>query len=54
MSADPRSRGQRRGDTEHRFTHDKDIWVASASAAGAPYLVPLSFDWGWATPPTCP
>ena len=32
-------------DTEHRLTHDKDVWVASASADGAPYLVPLSFDW---------
>ena len=45
MSADPRSRAQRRHDTEHRLTHDKDIWVASTSADGAPYLVPLSFDW---------
>jgi hypothetical protein len=24
---------------------DKAVWVASASADGAPYLVPLSFDW---------
>jgi hypothetical protein len=45
MSAGPRSRRQRRRDTEHRLTHDVDIWVASASADGAPYLVPLSFDW---------
>jgi nitroimidazol reductase NimA-like FMN-containing flavoprotein (pyridoxamine 5'-phosphate oxidase superfamily) len=45
MSADPRSRAQRRRDTEHRLTHDVDLWVASASADGAPYLVPLSFDW---------
>jgi len=30
----------------HRLTHDVDVWVASASADGAPYLVPLSFDWG--------
>jgi nitroimidazol reductase NimA-like FMN-containing flavoprotein (pyridoxamine 5'-phosphate oxidase superfamily) len=45
MSADPRSRAQRRRDTEHRLTHDTDVWVASASADGAPYLVPLSFDW---------
>ena len=45
MSADPRSRSQRRRDTEHRLTHDNDVWVASASAEGAPYLVPLSFDW---------
>jgi nitroimidazol reductase NimA-like FMN-containing flavoprotein (pyridoxamine 5'-phosphate oxidase superfamily) len=45
MSADPRSRAQRRRDTEHRLTHDKEVGVASASADGAPYLVPLSFDW---------
>jgi Pyridoxamine 5'-phosphate oxidase len=45
MSADPRSRAQRRRDTEHRLTDDIDLWVASASADGAPYLVPLSFDW---------
>ena len=45
MSAAPRSRAQRRRDTEHRLTHDVDVWVASASAEGAPYLVPLSFDW---------
>ena len=44
-SADPRSRAQRRRDTEHRLTSDIDVWVASASADGAPYLVPLSFDW---------
>jgi hypothetical protein len=44
VSADPRSRAQRRRDTEHRLTHDIDVWVASASADGAPYLVPLSFD----------
>jgi Pyridoxamine 5'-phosphate oxidase len=42
---DPRSRAQRRRDTEHRLTHDVDLWVASASPDGAPYLVPLSFDW---------
>jgi hypothetical protein len=40
-----RSRAQRRRDTEHRLIHDIDVWVASASADGAPYLVPLSFDW---------
>ena len=45
MSADPRSRAQRRRDTEHRLASDIDVWVASASADGAPYLVPLSFDW---------
>ncbi len=45
MSAGPRSRAQRRRDTEHRLAHDIDVWVATASADGAPYLVPLSFDW---------
>ena len=45
MPSDPRPRAQRRRDTEHRLTHDIDLWVASASADGAPYLVPLSFDW---------
>ncbi|MEW2354455.1 pyridoxamine 5'-phosphate oxidase family protein [Spirillospora sp. NPDC029432] len=40
-----RSRAERRRDTEHRLAHDVDVWVASASADGAPYLVPLSFDW---------
>jgi Pyridoxamine 5'-phosphate oxidase len=45
MNADPRSRAQRRRDTEYRLAHDVDVWVASASADGAPYLVPLSFDW---------
>ena len=34
----PRSRAQRRADTEHRLIHDIDVWVASASADGAPYL----------------
>jgi hypothetical protein len=41
----PRPRDQRRRDTEHRLAHDVDLWVASASADGAPYLIPLSFDW---------
>ena len=45
MGSGPRARGQRRRDTEHRLTHDIDVWVASASADGGPYLVPLSFDW---------
>ena len=45
MSTDPRSPAQRRSDTEQRLTHDIDLWVASASADGGPYLVPLSFDW---------
>jgi hypothetical protein len=41
----PRSRAQRRRDTEHRLNHDVDLWLGSASPDGAPYLVPLSFDW---------
>jgi hypothetical protein len=45
MSAGPRSRAQRRQDTEHRLAHDVDVWVATASPDGTPYLVPLSFDW---------
>ncbi|MGS0687965.1 pyridoxamine 5'-phosphate oxidase family protein [Nakamurella sp. GG22] len=27
------------------MTHDIDLWVATASRDGVPYLVPLSFDW---------
>jgi hypothetical protein len=27
VSADPRYRAQRRRDTEHRLTHDVDVWV---------------------------
>jgi len=45
MNADPRPRAQRRRDTEHRLAHDIDVWVATASTDGAPFLVPLSFDW---------
>jgi Pyridoxamine 5'-phosphate oxidase len=41
----PRSRAERRRDTERRLAEDVDLWLASASAGGAPYLVPLSFDW---------
>jgi hypothetical protein len=45
MSTDPRSRFDRRRDTEHRLANDADVWVATASVNGAPYLVPLSFHW---------
>jgi hypothetical protein len=45
MGIDPRSPAQRRRDTEHRLSHDIDVWVATASTDGAPHLVPLSFDW---------
>ena len=55
MSTDPRSPAQRRRDTEHRLTQDINVWVASLSADGAPYLVPLSFDWdGEALPMATP
>jgi predicted enzyme related to lactoylglutathione lyase len=40
-----RTRADRRADTEHRLARDVDVWVATASGDGAPYLVPLSFDW---------
>jgi hypothetical protein len=43
--APPRTPDRRRRDTEHRLEHDVDVWVASASADGEPYLVPLSFQW---------
>ena len=44
MNDGPRTRAERRRDTEHRLAHDVDLWVASASDGGTPYLVPLSFD----------
>jgi len=31
MSADPRSGAQRRRDTEHRLTHDKDVYLAGTA-----------------------
>ena len=45
MSTAPRTGAQRRRDVEQRLAQDVDLWVASCSADGAPYLVPLSFDW---------
>ena len=45
MTAAPRPRAERRRDTEHRLAHDVDVWVATASPSGTPYLIPLSFDW---------
>lgn len=45
MSDQPRSLAQRRRDTQTRLTDDVDLWVATASSDGVPYLVPLSFDW---------
>jgi hypothetical protein len=45
MKPPARSQTARRRDTEQRLTHDVDVWVASASSNGTPYLIPLSFDW---------
>lgn len=54
--SEPRSRPQRRRDSERRLTDDVDVWVASASGDGTPHLVPLSFDWDgealWVATPT--
>ncbi|GAA1433401.1 hypothetical protein GCM10009616_25290 [Microlunatus lacustris] len=40
----PRSRAERRRDTEQRLQHDVDLGVATAATDGSPHLVPLSFD----------
>ncbi len=45
MTTAARSHDRRVSDTEHRLTHDVDVWVATARADGTPHLVPLSFDW---------
>jgi Pyridoxamine 5'-phosphate oxidase len=41
----PRSTAERVRDTVARLAADVDLWVATASAAGEPYLVPLSYLW---------
>jgi hypothetical protein len=41
----PRDALQRKQDTLTRLEQDVDVWVASASADGEPYLVPLSYVW---------
>ncbi|KPC63882.1 pyridoxamine 5'-phosphate oxidase family protein [Streptomyces chattanoogensis] len=40
-----REAGQRKRDALRRLETDEDAWVSSASADGAPCLVPLSFVW---------
>lgn len=40
-----RTYAQRKQDTLERLARDEDLWVATASAAGTPYLVPLSYLW---------
>jgi len=47
--APPRSGSHRTADTLERLRHDVDLWVASASAEGEAYLVPLSFHWDGST-----
>ena len=44
-----RSRSQRTADTLERLRRDVDLWVASASADGEAYLVPLSYHWDGST-----
>jgi general stress protein 26 len=41
----PRNAQQRKTDTLARLTSDADVWIATADAAGAAYLLPLSFLW---------
>jgi general stress protein 26 len=41
----PRPTAQRVRDTLARLAADVDVWVATASADGEPYLVPLSYLW---------
>ena len=43
--APARSRAQRRADVLDKPESKVDLWVASASAEGDAYLVPLSFAW---------
>ena len=45
MTAPPRSPAERKRDTLARLEGDVDLWVASASAEGGAYLVPLSYVW---------
>lgn len=45
-NAEPaRSPEQRKQDVLNRLEKDNDAWVATASPAGVPTLVPLSFVW---------
>ena len=42
---EPRTVEQRKKDVLDKLQNDVDIWVASASATGDSYLIPLSFYW---------
>jgi hypothetical protein len=41
----PRSLAERTADVRAKLAVDEDCWVASASATGEAYLIPLSFTW---------
>jgi hypothetical protein len=41
----PRSLAERTADVRAKLAVDEDCWVASASATGDAYLIPLSFSW---------
>jgi hypothetical protein len=41
----PRDAQQRKADVLAKLQHDVDCWVASASATGEAYLIPLSYVW---------
>ena len=42
---EPRTTRQRIADVRAKLENDEDLWVASASAGGKAYLIPLSFSW---------
>ena len=42
---EPRSKTQRRADVLELLMREEDAWVASASATGDAYLIPLSYIW---------
>lgn len=41
----PRTSAERKAAALDKLEHDSDAWVATASARGAPHLVPLSLAW---------
>lgn len=47
--APPRSRAERRRGLERQLTELIDLWVATATPDGQPFLVPLSHHWDGAT-----
>lgn len=49
MTMPARPLSVRKQDTLRRLEEDVDLWVATASADGTPYLMPLSFLWDGST-----